>query len=85
MSVVEEVNDPIDVVTVFRDGGMSPVKFRWAGRTYPIERVAYQWVTREGAYPVHHFSVAARDGAVYEIRLSTRRMQWPVVKVQMEG
>jgi len=69
MSVVEEVNDPIDVVTVFRDGGMSPVKCRWVGRTYPIERVGYKWVTREGAYPIHHFSVVSRDGMVYEIIL----------------
>jgi len=61
MATVEELNDPIDVVTVFRDGGMAPVKFRWAGRTYPVARVAYRWVTRQGAYPVHHFSVLTDD------------------------
>jgi len=85
MSTVEELNDPIDVVTVFRDGRMAPVKFRWSGRVYPITRVAYTWVTRQGAYPVHHFAVFTDDGQSWEILLNTQTMQWSVVKVQMDG
>ena len=85
MATVEELNDPIDVVTVFRDGKMAPVKFRWAGRTYPIARVAYAWVTRQGAYPVHHFSVFTDDGQSVEILLNIQTMQWSIVKVQMDG
>ncbi|MFW6161332.1 MAG: hypothetical protein ACODAJ_01105 [Planctomycetota bacterium] len=87
MATVEQVNDPIDVVTVFRDGGMAPVKFRWAGRTYAIERVAYRWVTRKGAYPVHHFhfAVFADGDQSAEIVLNTQTMQWTLVKVTMAG
>ena len=85
MATVEELNDPIDVVTIFRDGGMAPVKFRWAGRTHPITRVAYRWVTREGAYPVHHFSVVAAADQICEIILNTQDMQWSILKIQMEG
>jgi len=85
MATVEELNDPIDVVTVFRDGTMAPVKFRWAGRTHPIRRVAYRWVTRQGAYPVHHFSVIADGDPIYEIILNTQDMQWTLLKVQIEG
>jgi len=85
MATIEELNDPIDVVTVFRDGSMAPVKFRWAGRTYPVARVAYKWVTREGAYPVHHFSVVTRADTIYEIILNTQTMQWTLIKAQMDG
>jgi len=85
MATIQELNEPIDVVTVFREGRMAPVKFRWAGRTYPVTRVAYRWVTREGAYPVHHFSVLADGDPIYEILLNTKTMQWSIVKVHLEG
>jgi hypothetical protein len=85
MATIQELNEPIDVVTVFREGRMAPVKFRWAGRTYRVTRVAYRWVTREGAYPVYHFSIVTGDAQLYEVVLNTQNMQWSIVKVQMEG
>jgi len=85
MAAIEEVNEPIDVVTVFRDGGMCPVKFRWAGRTYPIARIAYRWVTREGAYGLHHFAVVADGEEVYEIVLNSHDLKWQLAKVHMKG
>ena len=85
MATIEELNEPIDVVTVFRDGRMAPVKFRWAGRTHLIARVAYRWVTREGAHPVYHFSAVTGDDQTVEIILNTQNMQWSIAKVHMEG
>jgi len=85
MTTTEELNETIDVITVFREGRMAPVKFRWAGRTHQVARVAYRWVTRLGAYPVHHFSVATADGQLCELALNTQNMQWSLLKVQMEG
>ncbi|MBM4032778.1 MAG: hypothetical protein FJ291_13445 [Planctomycetes bacterium] len=85
MATIQELNEPIDVVTVFREGRMAPVKFRWAGRVYPVTRVAYRWVTREGAFPLYHFSIVARDAQLCEVVLNTQTMQWSIVKVQMEG
>ncbi len=85
MATIQELNEPVDVVTIFREGRMAPVKFRWAGRTHPVTRVAYRWVTRQGAYPVHHFSIVADGDTTYELILNTQPMQWSVAKVQMEG
>jgi hypothetical protein len=85
MATIEEVNEPIDVVTVFREGRMAPVKLRWAGCTHGIARVAYRWVTREGAYPVHHFSVVTDTDQIYEIVLNTQTMRWSIVKIHMQG
>ncbi len=85
MATIQELNEPIDVVTVFREGRMAPVKFRWAGRTYPVARVAYRWVTRQGAYPVHHFAIVTDGDTTCELVLNTQTMQWSVAKVQVEG
>jgi len=85
MATTQDLNDPIDVVTVFHEGRMAPMKFRWAGRTHPVTRVAYRWVTRQGSYPVHHFSVVTPNDQLCEIALHTQNMQWSLLKVQMEG
>lgn len=85
MATIEEVNEPIDVVTVFRHGAMAPVKFRWAGRTHQVERVAYRWVTREGAHPIYHFCVLTADGQTCELELNARSMGWAIARVHMEG
>ncbi|HUS58822.1 MAG TPA: hypothetical protein VM141_09235 [Planctomycetota bacterium] len=81
---VEEVNEPIDVLTIFRDGGIRPVKFKWAGKTYTISRVTYEWVSKEGSYPIYHFAVMADGDDVYEILLNTFTMRWTLSKVHMK-
>jgi len=83
-TAVEEVNEPIDVLTIFRDGTMRPVKFKWAGKTYTISRVTFEWVSKEGSYPVYHFAVMADGDDVFEIFLNTFTMRWTLAKVHMK-
>jgi len=85
-TAVEEVDEPIDVLTIFRDGSMRPAKFKWAGKTYKISRVTYEWITREGSYPIYHFAVLADGDAddVYEIELNSFTMSWTLAKVHMK-
>jgi len=81
---VEEVDEPIDVLIIFRDGTMRPVKFKWAGKTYAISRVTYEWMSKEGSYPIYHFAVMADGDDVYEINLNTFTMRWTLAKVHMK-
>jgi hypothetical protein len=32
----ESLNDPVDVLTAFVDGGMQPIRFRWKGRVIRV-------------------------------------------------
>ena len=66
----------IDVVSVFRKNTIRPAKFKYGGRTHKVEKVLYNWVTREGSFPVHHFTVVTRDENRYEIALNTYTMEW---------
>ena len=66
----------IDVISMFRNGTVKPVKFRYAGRTHKVAKVLYAWVTREGSFPVHHFSVETEDGNRFDISLNTYTMDW---------
>ena len=83
-TAVEEVNEPIDVLTIFRDGTMRPVKFKWAGKTCTISRVTFEWVSKEGSFPIYHFAVMADGDDVYEIFLNTFTMRWTLAKVHVK-
>ena len=68
--------EAIDVISVFRRGTIKPVKFRYAGRTHKVGKVLYTWVTRDGNFPVYHFSVTTQDGERFHIQLKTYQMDW---------
>lgn len=70
------MSEQIDVISVFRKKTVRPVKFRYAGRTHKIARILYPWITREGGYPVHHFSVLTDDGNRFTLALNTYKMSW---------
>jgi hypothetical protein len=72
------MSTPIDVVSIFRKKTVKPVKFKYAGRTHRIEKIMYAWITREGGFPVHHFSVITQDGNRFEISLRTYTMDWAI-------
>ena len=82
--MVQEVNEPIDVLSVFRDGRVRPVKFKWAGRTLAVSRIAYSWVTRMGAHAVHHFSLIAGSREVYEIFFDSHHMAWRLERIHLD-
>lgn len=73
----------IDVISIFRKKTIRPVKFKYAGRTHRITKLLYTWVTREGSYPVHHFSVLTQDGNRFELSLSTYTMAWALESAEV--
>ncbi len=70
------MSETIDVISVFRKKTIKPVRFRYAGKTHKITKILYTWVTREGSFPVHHFSVETKDGNRFEISLNSYTMNW---------
>ena len=66
----------IDVISMFRGRSVRPVKFRHAGRAHKVTKVLYSWVTREGGFPVYHFSVQTESNDRYGISLNTYTMNW---------
>jgi len=81
----EDINDPIEVIAVFRQGKLRPLKFRWRDRVYKIERVNGGWVTDEGKNRLYHYSVSANSPDVYEISYNSDRFAWNIDRVCLEG
>lgn len=74
----------IDVVSISRRGSIKPVKFKYAGRTHRVQKILYNWMTREGGFPVHHFSVSTLDDNLFEISLNTYTMNWLLEETALE-
>lgn len=83
--MIEEINEPITVLTRFSGGQMDPLRFRWKDRIFDIERVTGRWEEREGQYKLHYFSVITRKEDYYELVYNTRTMGWTLSKIDMDG
>ncbi len=81
----EDLNDPIEVIALFRGGKMRPLKFRWKDRVYRVEKVNGGWVSDEGSSRFYHYSVMTDGPDVYEICYNSSRFSWRIERVCMEG
>ena len=72
----ESLSDPVDVLTVFVDGAMRPLRFRWKGRVVRVRRVSGQWVRREGSALLRYFSVEGSGSDAYELCYDPRGPSW---------
>lgn len=86
--MIEKINDPIDVISLFerRGGNITPLRFRWKNRAYHIARVVSDWITKEGMYRKYFYSVMVKNGAdCYEISYDMRLQQWKLDRIYLGG
>lgn len=81
----EDINEKIEVIAVFQAGKLRPLRFRWNGRVYKIQRVNGSWKSEQGAAYFHHYSVMSEGPDVYEISYNPQRFTWALDRVCMEG
>lgn len=83
--MLEAVNHPVEVLSLFTDGRLRPLRFRWRGRVFKIRRVSGEWSRREGVGKVHYFSVLAENQDYFELAYDVGQCQWRICRVWMEG
>lgn len=81
----ENVDEPIEVIALFRKGKMRPIKFRWNSRVYRIETINGGWKSDQGRERVLHYSVMCDGPDVYEISCSAENLVWKIDRVCLEG
>lgn len=80
----QEINQPIEVVAIFQNREMSPVRFRWNGRVIKIARVTGRWKTNEGRYRIKHYAVMDEDSQFCQLSYRERTGEWFLNKIWVE-
>lgn len=73
----EKINEQVSVVTIFdRDkASIMPVKIKWQGKIYPINKLGYHHNYRQGRDVMHIFSVA-NNNLAFRLRLDSSNLRW---------
>jgi hypothetical protein len=83
--MIQEINEPITVLTRFSGGQLDPLRFKWKNRVFDIERITGKWEQHDGQYKLHYFSVITREEDFYELIYNTRTMGWTLSRTDLEG
>jgi hypothetical protein len=81
----EDIFEPIEVITLFKEGHIKPLRFKWNGRVYKINRINGQWASPQGYNKQIHYSLIADSSDYFEIMLDTSNYEWQVARVCLEG
>jgi hypothetical protein len=83
--VYEDVYEPVDVIAVFQNGKMQPLRFKWNERVYKVTKVNGEWVSDEGSNRFYHYSVMVGGPDCFELCYDSRNMNWELARVCLEG
>ena len=83
--VYEDIFEPIEVISLFKDGKIKPLRFKWNGRIYKINRLNGHWISPQGYTKQYHFSLMADTYDYFEIMFDTSNFEWQIARVCLEG
>lgn len=84
-TMIEKIQEPIEVLTKFLEGKILPLRFRWRGRTFTVSETTGNWIKRVGEHRVHYFSVGVGTKDSYELSYEARTSRWTLENIYLEG
>ena len=83
--MIQSVQEPIEVITMFSEGRVQPLRFRWGKRVVRVSKVTGEWARSEGDSRIHYYSVLGDTSDYFELAYDARKVQWTLVKVWLDG
>lgn len=85
MTVVmyQTIDERIDVVGVYQQGGFKPVKFRWRSQLYHVDQITLRSEFKDGGVKKRQFSVVS-GGNVYRLVFDRDNETWQIAEVWCE-
>lgn len=80
--MIQKIVAPISVITSYNHTTRKtiPVRLKWEGREYSIEKVGFHHYFRKGRTMVHVFSVVTGSN-FFRLELDTENLQWEVTEI----
>lgn len=95
MSTFNQINEPIEVVTIFRGNKLIPFKFLWParpasgsvagrqGREILVKKVNLSWSCFEGRVKFYFFAVSD-DSNYFKLQFNSDNLSWTLLEVYSE-
>ncbi len=81
---IEQIGEPIRVLAAFSGGRAKPLRFRWNGREYRIDRINAEWTDRQCTGCRLHYSVQVGEES-YNLHFASSDLQWWLDQVALAG
>jgi hypothetical protein len=82
--VYQTVDEQIETATIYKQGEVKPVAFRWGNKKYFIDKVNLIHTRYEGAIKCYFFSVSTKNGGEYQLKYNTDSMKWTLDQLYLE-
>jgi hypothetical protein len=83
--IYQDIFEKVEVITLFKEGKMKPLRFKWNGRIYKITQIHGHWQSPQGYHKQYHFSLITDSSDYFEIIFDTSNFEWQIARVCLEG
>jgi len=77
--MLEQINEPIEVATVFKQGRIIPFKFFWKGREYLVKKINLNYSTWEGRSKIYFFAVSDNTN-YFKLQFDSNSLHWTLLE-----
>ncbi|MCA9740637.1 MAG: hypothetical protein H6695_10395 [Deferribacteres bacterium] len=68
--MLHELNDRIEVIALFAEGSVQPLRIRWRERVYKIQHIYSTWQYRQGSTREIHITAGTEAAQTMELVLT---------------
>ncbi|OGE73775.1 MAG: hypothetical protein A3C49_01065 [Candidatus Doudnabacteria bacterium RIFCSPHIGHO2_02_FULL_42_25] len=77
--MLEEINEPIEVIVKFGENQTLPLKFLWHGREIPIKKINLSWSNFEGRSKYYFFAVSDNTN-YFKLQFNSDNLSWTLLE-----
>ncbi len=77
--MLEQINEPIDVIAKFTGNKTIPIKFLWKGREILIQKINLTWSNFEGRAKFYFFAVSDNTN-YFKLQFNCDNLTWTLLE-----
>lgn len=82
--MLTDVDEPVEVVAVFKGPMVFPQAIKWNGKVYKVEKVNMRHEIMDGSTLMHIFSVSDKTN-FFKLAFNTKNLHWRLEQVYSDG
>ena len=81
--MLNQINEPIEVMAKFSAGKLLPVKFFWSGREIMIKKINLVYTTWQGRTKFYFFAVSDNTN-YFKLQFNSENLTWTLLESYAE-